>query len=76
MNDLESRLRQSLAENGNVGPRSMPGGTQIRIRARRVGKAIAGIATLVPFVVGVGLLVPRGMQADGPAGSEWSCPKQ
>jgi len=50
MNDLESRLRQSLAENGNVGPRSMPGGTQVRIRARRVSKAIAGIATLAAFV--------------------------
>jgi hypothetical protein len=74
MNDLEGRLRQSLAENGNVGPRSMPGGTQVRIRARRVGKAIAGIATLAAFVLGVGLLVPRGTQADrpaGPTGADW-----
>jgi hypothetical protein len=74
MNGLESRLRQSLAENGNVGPRSMPGGTQVRIRARRVGKAIAGLATMAAFVVGVGLLVPRGTQADrpaGPTGTDW-----
>ena len=31
MNDLESRLRRSLAEIGNVGARSMPDGTQRRI---------------------------------------------
>ena len=32
MNDLESRLRQNFVYNGNVGVRSMPGGTQGRIR--------------------------------------------
>jgi hypothetical protein len=68
MNDLESRLRQSLGDNGNVGPRSIPGGTQGRIRARRAGKAIAGIATFAAFVLGVGLMVPRGTQGEGPAG--------
>lgn len=68
MNDLESRMRQSFAEIGNVGARSMPGGTQRGIRARRVGKAIAGVATLSAFVVGVGLMVPRGTQGERPAG--------
>jgi hypothetical protein len=68
MNDLESRLRQSLTDNGNVGERPMPDGTKVRIRARKVGKAIAGFATLAAFVVGVGFLVPRGTQADRPAG--------
>jgi hypothetical protein len=68
MSDLEGRLRQRLAEIGNVGARSMPDGTQRRIRARRAGKTIAGIATLAAFVLGVGLMVPRGTQSDGPAG--------
>jgi hypothetical protein len=74
MNDLESRLRQSLAEIGNVGARSMPGGTQRRIRARRVGKAVAGLVSLSAFVVGVGLMVPRGTQGERPAGSDGDWP--
>jgi hypothetical protein len=60
MNDLETRLRQSLSENGSVGGRTIPKGTEGRIHARRAGKTIAGIAALVVFVVGVGLVVPRG----------------
>ena len=74
MNDLESRLRQSLAESGNAGTRSMPPGTQGRIRMRRAGKAVAGIATLSAFVLGIGLMVPRGTQSEGPAdgtGTDW-----
>ncbi len=60
MNDLESRLRESLRSHGTVEPAAMPSGTSVRVRARRLAHVAGTGAVLAVFVAGVAWAIPHG----------------
>jgi hypothetical protein len=60
MNDLESRLRESLRSHGTAEPATMPSGTSVRVRARRFAHVAGTGAVLAVFVAGVAWAIPHG----------------
>lgn len=63
MNDLEARLRASLRSHGTVEPATMPSGTSVRVRARRLANVAGTGAVLAVFVVGVAWAIPHGSRS-------------